>query len=110
MQRDQSEHPLHWEDYRCWRSCDWQYPGNLRQPFAEIPLNPMMQRHRAARAAVAGPVEAYMHHTIGHHIHQFDISAISLDGRSNQVNHFLYPRPHFGTIQGYRRADKIGSL
>jgi hypothetical protein len=57
---------------------------------SKISLDPLLQSHMAARTAMARAVKANLHNALTGNIDQFDISAISLDGWTDQVDDALH--------------------
>ena len=70
-------------------------PGHFRHFFAEIAFDAVLKGEIAARAAVAGAVEADLNRAVGLNIHKFDVSAISLNRRADQIDHALYSLAHW---------------
>jgi len=63
------------------RADDWNVVANGA-------FDPVLQRHGAARAPVAGTVEADFD-DIRHDIHKLNVAPVSLDGRADFVDHDL---------------------
>src|SRR5262245_43628990 len=64
--------------------------GDFGHLFADVAFDAHLQGHGAAGAPVAGAVEADLHHTVGGHIDEFDVPAVRLHGRSDQVDDVLH--------------------
>src|SRR4051794_18766045 len=59
---------------------------HFRNLLANVPFNSMLQRHMAAWTAEARAVETNTDQAVGLHINQFDIAAVGLNRRANQVD------------------------
>jgi hypothetical protein len=66
-----------------------------------------MKRHVATRTTQARPVKADVYHAIRRDIDEFDIAAIGLHGRPNQVDHILHPLANGLGIFGGRAHQAI---
>jgi hypothetical protein len=73
-----------------WNSWHRNHAGDLRDAFAKIALDTVMQGHRAAGATIAGTVEADLDGAITENVNQLDVTPVSLHGRADEVDHFLY--------------------
>lgn len=65
--------------------------GDLGDMFTQIAFDAMMQGHGAAGAAVTGAVEADADGAVFFDIDKFDISAVGLNRRTDEIEHFLDP-------------------
>jgi hypothetical protein len=62
---------------------------DFRNVVSKISLDALLQSHVAAGAPVTGAVKSDLHNALARYINQFDISAIGLHGRTNQVDDAL---------------------
>src|SRR5687768_411464 len=73
-----------------YRLRDWNYLRHFRHLLPEVALDAVLEGHRAARAAVAGAVEADLDDAVGAHVDQLDVAPIRLHGGADQVDDALH--------------------
>ncbi len=70
------------------------HPSHFRHFFAEVAFNPHLQGHCRRRTAMTRPVEADVDHAIGFDVDEFDVAAVGLDGRADEVDDVLHTLSH----------------
>ena len=65
-------------------------PRHLGHLLPQVPLNAVLQRHRAARAPVTRPVKPNLHQPVRPHVHQLNVPAVGLYGGADEVDHGLH--------------------
>src|SRR3954467_12607189 len=64
---------------------------DFRDLFSQVSRDPVLQGHRAARAAMAGAVEADLNDAFAGDVDQLDVAAVGLHRGADQVDHTLHP-------------------
>jgi hypothetical protein len=67
---------------------------DFRNVVSKISLDPLLQSHVTARTAMARSMKPNLHHALPGDINQFDVSAIGLHSRPDQVDDILNPLAH----------------
>src|SRR4051812_23563090 len=92
------------------RSGDGDDAGDFGGALAEGALDAHLEGHRGGRAAMAGPVEADLDDAVVADLDQFDVAAVRLNRRADEVEDALHLLPHSRFTSGGLGHNASSSL